>query len=191
MASLAACDGSEGRAGADASGESVAAAPATTPAAVVPASDTEASPQAAPLGPVHQIEVLDLDGRPVSLGTLAGRPMIVEIWATWCGPCRKNRETVHRLEPRFPEKLAVVGVSVDAGSAGRSPAETVRAFLKSNPANEFEFLATPAFLDFIKERNPSSSIQKTLYVDSKGRVADLSEGVQSAKWLEAMARNLK
>ena len=65
MASLAACDGSEGRAGADASGESVAAAPATTPAAVVPASDTEASPQAAPLGPVHQIEVLDLDGRPV------------------------------------------------------------------------------------------------------------------------------
>lgn len=190
VASLAGCDASEGRAGADASGEPVAAAaPAAASAAATPA--PEAPAQAAPLGPVHQIEVLDLDGRPVSLGTLAGRPMIVEIWATWCGPCRKNRETVHRLEPRFPEKLAVVGVSVDAGSAGRSPAETVRAFLKSNPANEFEFLATPAFLEFIKERNPSSSIPKTLYVDSKGRVADLSEGVQSAKWLEAMARNLK
>jgi thiol-disulfide isomerase/thioredoxin len=201
---LLACGGEAGRSDAAASPASAPAPTSTStpttagsapsdPVGAARDASVEAAPvtQAAPLGPVHQIEVLDLDGRRVSLGTLAGRPMIIEIWATWCGPCRKNRETVHRLEPRFPEKLAVVGVSVDAGSAGRSPAETVRAFLRSNPANEFEFLATPAFLDFIKERNPSSSIPKTLYVDSKGRVADLSEGVQSAKWLEAMARNLK
>jgi thiol-disulfide isomerase/thioredoxin len=189
---LQGCDRT-GTSGSDARADQGRVAPAAAEAGPGTEAGTAAAapPAAAPLGPVHRIEVLDLDGRRVSLGTLAGRPMIIEIWATWCGPCRKNRETVHRLEPRFPEKLAVVGVSVDAGSAGRSPAETVRAFLKSNPANEFEFLATPAFLEFIKERNPSSSIPKTLYVDSKGRVADLSEGVQSAKWLEAMARNLK
>jgi hypothetical protein len=46
-------------------------------------------------------------------------------------------------------------------------------------------------LEFVRARNPSPSIPKTMYVDSKGRVADLSEGTQSAKWLAAMAKNLR
>lgn len=137
------------------------------------------------LGPVHQLVVRDLDGNPFPLSKLAGRPMIIEIWATWCGPCRKNRATVHELLPTMPKRLAIVGISVDAGS------NLVKNFLKSNPANEFELMATPEFMEFVSSRNPSPSIPKTMYVDSKGRVADLAEGTQSAKWLAAMAKNLR
>ncbi|MCE2884170.1 MAG: TlpA family protein disulfide reductase [Planctomycetaceae bacterium] len=201
VASLAGCDGGSdvGR------GETVAAsAPAAPPSAGDPAgagaSAAESSPvpgapaaptgPAAPtppaeLGPVHRLVVRDLDGNEFPLSRLAGRPMIIEIWATWCGPCRKNRATVHGLLPTFPKRLAVVGISVDTGP------DLVRNFLRSNTANEFELMATPEFMEFVRTRNASPSIPKTMYVDSKGRVADLSEGTQSAKWLEAMARNLR
>jgi len=158
-----------------------------------PAVGAAESPPAAPaeLGPVHRLTVTDLDGKAVSLARFAGRPMIIEVWATWCGPCLANRRTVHAQRPSMPERVQVIGLSVDADSARGRGADLVKGFLASNPANDFEGMASPEFMDFIRTINPSNSIPKTLYVDSKGRVADLSEGTQSAKWLAAMAKNLK
>ena len=92
---------------------------------------------------------------------------------------------MHALKERFPAKLAVIGLSVDSGS------EVVRKFFQSNSSNEFEGMASPEFMEFVRTINASNLIPKTMYVDSKGRVADLSEGTQSASWLQAMAKNLK
>jgi thiol-disulfide isomerase/thioredoxin len=142
-------------------------------------------------GPVHQLTVTDLDGNSVPLSKFAGRPMIIEIWATWCGPCRVNRNTIHRMKSEFPERLLVVGVSVDMPPSGGSAGDLVKKFLQSNEANEHEFLATAEFREFINQRSASNSIPKTLYVNSKGQVADLSEGVQGPQWLRGMAKNLK
>ncbi|MEI7877750.1 MAG: TlpA disulfide reductase family protein [Planctomycetota bacterium] len=155
------------------------------PAAAAPAAAPAATTAPSELGPVHRLTVTDLDGKQVSLAQFAGRPMIIEIWATWCGPCLANRRTVHELRGSMPERVVVIGLSVDTG------AQLVRTHLKSNPANDFEGMASPEFMEFVRTINTSSLIPKTMYVDSKGRVADLSEGTQSAKWLAAMAKNLK
>jgi thiol-disulfide isomerase/thioredoxin len=183
-------------------GSSAPAAPATpvpAPPAVAAAEAPPATPAQAPaaepvkLGPIHRLTVADLDGNSVPLSKFAGRPMIIEIWATWCGPCRVNRSTIHKLKPEFPERLLVIGVSYD-GSGGRPDAGVgalVRRFLESNPANEHEFLATEEFRDFINQRSLSNSIPKTLYVNGKGQVVDLSEGVQGGQWVRGMAKNLK
>lgn len=185
------------------SGGAPTAAPApTAPAAAAkpsdaPAAERTAEPAAeqpvvpAKLGPIHELTVTDLDGNPVSLAKFAGRPMIIEIWATWCGPCRMNRNTIHKLKSEFPERLLVVGVSYDLAPAGASTADLVRKFLKSNVANDHEFLASQEFREFINERSPSNSIPKTLYVNGKGQVVDLSEGVQGVQWVRGMAKNLK
>lgn len=162
----------------EASAEAATGAPSAPASPPAPAAPAE-------LGPIHRLVVRDLEGNEFPLSRLAGRPMIIEIWATWCGPCRKNRATVHELLPSLPKRIAIVGVSVDTG------ANLVQNFLRSNPANEFELMATPEFMAFVRERNPSPSIPKTMYVDAKGRVVDLAEGTQSAKWLSAMARNLR
>ena len=175
------------------------AAPAASAPATPPAATTAEAPPAAPapaavpvkLGPVHQLTVTDLDGNSVPLSKFAGRPMIIEIWATWCGPCRVNRNTIHRMKSEFPERLLVVGVSVDMPPSGGSAGDLVKKFLQSNEANEHEFLATAEFREFINQRSASNSIPKTLYVNSKGQVADLSEGVQGPQWLRGMAKNLK
>lgn len=170
------------------------AAPVGEPAPLPePAAAASAEPAAAPvkLGPVHKLTVTGLDGKPVSLAQFAGRPMIIEIWATWCGPCRVNRNTIHKMKSEFPERLLVIGVSYDMAPSGGSTAELVKNFLKSNVANEHEFLATDEFRQFVNTRSTSNSIPKTMYVTSKGQVVDLSEGVQGASWLRGMAKNLK
>lgn len=156
--------------------QSQVAAEASVPPAAVPSGE---------LGPIHRLTVTDLDGKPVSLARFAGRPMIIEIWATWCGPCLANRKLVHALDKEIPERVAVIGLSVDA-SAG-----LVKTYLASNPANDFEGMAGDEFMAFVRTKNSSNLIPKTMYVDSKGRVVDLSEGTQSHKWLTAMAKNLK
>ena len=174
---------------------SAAPAPSTPPAAPASTEGAAAQPAASAepvkLGPIHGLTVTDLDGNAVSLAKFAGRPMIIEIWATWCGPCRVNRNTIHRLKSEFPERLLVVGVSYDTASAGGSAADLVKKFLQSNVANEHEFLATAEFREFINQRSTSNSIPKTLYVNGKGQVVDLSEGVQGAQWVRGMAKNLK
>lgn len=164
------------------------APPADPPAEAVSAAvsaESSASAEATALGPVHELTVTDLDGRTVSLAQFAGRPMIVEIWATWCGPCRRNRQLINDLKKEFPERLVVIGVSVD------SKASLVTNFLRSNPANEHEFMATPEFMQLVATRSTSNAIPKTMYVNGRGQIVDVSEGVQGAKWVRAMAKNLK
>lgn len=166
-------------------------APVAAPAATAAPSNAKDPTASVKLGPVHKLTVLDLDGNSVSLAQFAGRPMLIEIWATWCGPCRANRNLIHRMKSEFPERLIVIGVSVDQPPPGGSAADLVKNFLKSNTANDHEFLASRDFNAFISERATSNAIPKTLYVNSKGQVADLSEGVQGVEWLRGMAKNLK
>ncbi len=55
-----------------------------------------------------------LDGPPVAFGDYAGRVLVLNVWATWCGPCREEMPSLQRLSERFPpERLAVVGLTVD------------------------------------------------------------------------------
>ena len=156
------------------------------PAAVSVADEAAEAPiEPAELGPVHEVVLADLEGGNVSLAKFAGRPMIIEVWATWCGPCRRNRQLIHELKKDFPERLVVIGVSVD------SKASLVTNFLRSNPANELELMATPAFMQLLATRSISNAIPKTVYVNGRGQIVDVLEGVQSANSVRAMAKNLR
>jgi cytochrome c biogenesis protein CcmG, thiol:disulfide interchange protein DsbE len=56
-----------------------------------------------------------LDGQPVSLGDLRGEVVLLNIWATWCPPCREEMPSMQRLyELLGPHGLHVVAVSIDA-----------------------------------------------------------------------------
>lgn len=67
-----------------------------------------------------------LDGDSVSLAGLRGTPVLLNVWATWCAPCRQEIPELQELHERYgPEGLKVIGVTVDARSAG----EDVRTFM--------------------------------------------------------------
>jgi peroxiredoxin len=80
----------------------------------------ENRPGAAPAGdlavgqPAPAFEGRDLEGKPVTLGALRGRVVLIDFWASWCPPCRDAAIVVRRLADQYKDKLAVVGVSLDA-----------------------------------------------------------------------------
>jgi thiol-disulfide isomerase/thioredoxin len=71
-------------------------------------------------------ELLGLDGRPVRLSKLRGQPLLLNFWATWCGPCRQEMPLLQAAAERYADQGLVV-VSVDVGEQP----ETVRNYARS------------------------------------------------------------
>ncbi|HEX4440470.1 MAG TPA: TlpA disulfide reductase family protein [Thermoanaerobaculia bacterium] len=78
--------------------------------------------QAVPANPkaiaaMPALDVTDLDGKPLRAAELAGRVVLVEMWATWCPPCRGTLGWLGELKKRYGDRLAVVAVSVESDDA--------------------------------------------------------------------------
>jgi thiol-disulfide isomerase/thioredoxin len=69
----------------------------------------------------------DPDGRTISLKAFAGKPTLVNLWASWCAPCVKELPTLDQLARAENGKLNVVAISQDMG-----PHASVEAFLKTH-----------------------------------------------------------
>jgi thiol-disulfide isomerase/thioredoxin len=67
----------------------------------------------------------DLDGAPVSIETLAERPLVINFWATWCAPCLREIPLLKQLQTDHPD-LRVVGIAVDRPDAVRAFAEEMQ-----------------------------------------------------------------
>src|SRR5436190_5147710 len=59
-------------------------------------------------------KVKDLEGKEVSLAAYKGRPLLLNFWATWCGPCKEEIPALMELSTKYKSSnLAIVGISVD------------------------------------------------------------------------------
>jgi thiol-disulfide isomerase/thioredoxin len=83
-----------------------------------------------PMRPAPILKLPGLDGVDMNLSQLRGKVVLVNFWAVWCPPCRKEMPSMARLMTRLAEKpFAILGVN-----EGESP-EEIRAFLKQVPVN--------------------------------------------------------
>jgi len=65
--------------------------------------------------PAPAISFADTSGHSVELSELQGKLVIVNLWATWCGPCLREMPSLERLQSRLGERVAVLAVSEDRG----------------------------------------------------------------------------
>jgi peroxiredoxin len=114
------------------------------------------------------------------LSAYTGRVVILNFWATWCGPCRVEIPDLVRLRKAFSEEdLAIIGISVDArGRSGQIEAQ-LKKFI-----DRFE-INYPIYLDgeqkFAAAYDPAAGYMRfvptTVIIDQQGRIHDTHFGV--------------
>jgi len=111
--------------------------------------------------PAAQFALKDLNGKPVTSTSLRGKVVVLDFWASWCGPCRETMPEVEKLHREFKDKgLVVFGVNDEE-------AETARQFIQKNG---YTF---PTLLDEGSELSDQYGVQaipQTLIIDRDGKV---------------------
>lgn len=65
--------------------------------------------------PLPALSLVSLENRPRTLEPVAGKLLMINVWATWCAPCRHEMPSLQRLADQLgPERFELVGISVDS-----------------------------------------------------------------------------
>lgn len=116
----------------------------------------------------------DGDGNPLSLSAFRGKALLVNVWATWCPPCRHEMPTLDRLQGRLGSKdFEVVALSID-----RAGPEKVRRFF-----DEIEVAHLALYIDSTGKAARDLKViglPVTILVDAQGR--ELGRLVGPAEW---------
>ncbi|MCK0197559.1 TlpA family protein disulfide reductase [Ancylobacter sp. 6x-1] len=115
---------------------------------------------------VPDLAFTDGAGKPLRLADLGGKVRLVNVWATWCAPCRKEMPALDRLQGELGgDDFGVVAVNVDT----RDP-QKPRDFLKETGVQHLAFYAdekAQAFQD-LRSAGRGFGLPATLLVDAKG-----------------------
>lgn len=121
--------------------------------------------QAAP--PLPDIALTALDGSPAGLGDYADRPVVVNMWATWCPPCRREMPVLERAQSAYPD---VSFVLVNQGE----DVETIERFLIEEGLDLSDILRDPHSRTMAE--TGARALPTTLYFDADGRLVDTHMG---------------
>jgi thiol-disulfide isomerase/thioredoxin len=91
--------------------------------------------------PVGDVRFLDAQGRTLRLADFKGRLVLINLWATWCPPCRLEMPALDKLQEALgPQGLSVVAVSMDKGGA-----QMIANFYRDNAINTLPMFFDPAW----------------------------------------------
>jgi cytochrome c biogenesis protein CcmG/thiol:disulfide interchange protein DsbE len=129
--------------------------------------------------PLPTLDLAALDGKPVALAA-TGRVRVIDLFATWCGPCRESLPVLERLRQRFPY---VEFVSIDSDE----DAATVERFARAMKLGGRVLVGRGAY-----KALGAHTLPTTVIVDDKGVVRHINHGfgrgyeARMTRWLDEL-----
>ena len=132
--------------------------------------------------PLPDLAFQDGAGKPLKLSDWKGKVVLVNLWATWCAPCRKEMPDLSKLQAELgSDQFEVLAISVD-----RKGAEASAAFLKETGADNLKLYVEPSTKIVGEIR--SAGLPATLLIDREGR--ELGRLLGPADWASPEAQAL-
>ena len=111
-----------------------------------------------------------LNGPSQKLSAFRGRPLLINVWASWCGPCREEMASLERLAWRDRQQyFVIIGISTD------DSADHAKGLLKNANATISQFIDTGLQMEHMLG---ASRLPLTVLVDANGRVLEKVYGAR-------------
>lgn len=136
--------------------------------------------------PLFAATLSDLDDKPAAMAAYKGRPLIVNFWARWCGPCREEIPELAKIRAKHKARgLEVVGIAIE------DRAEPVRDFAKAYEIDYPVVLAKDKGLALMQALgNTRAGLPFTVVVSRQGNIVSRKLGVMRKADLDAAAEAL-
>ena len=141
--------------------------------------DATAAGKAAPL----HFTLKDMNGVDVKLAAFKGKVILLNFWATWCGPCKAEIPSLVELQEQYGDDLVVLGFSVD------DPVEKMRPYAEEYKIN-YPLLVGNGREDVQEAFGPLYGIPVSVIIDREGRIAKKHSGIASKAQFEREIKSL-
>jgi thiol-disulfide isomerase/thioredoxin len=130
--------------------------------------------------PASELEVTDIQGKPVTLSSYQGKLVLLDFWTTWCPPCRADAPALDKLYRKYGDKdLIIVGISVSEERA------IVEKFLKEHP-HSFPIVLTTG--NDMPRQYQIGVFPTYIVIERDGTVASAAEGDQGFSELRKLLK---
>ena len=135
--------------------------------------DVQATGKPAPL----HFTLKDMNGADVKLASFKGKVILVNFWATWCGPCKAEIPSLVELQHQYGDDLVILGVSVD------DPVEKMRPYAAQYKIN-YPLLVGEGRDDVQDAFGPLAGIPVSVIIGRDGRIAKKHSGIATKSQFE-------
>jgi thiol-disulfide isomerase/thioredoxin len=132
--------------------------------------------------PLFAATLNDLDDKPVALERYRGKPLIVNFWARWCGPCRVEIPELIAIRKAHKGKLEVLGIGIE------DKADAAKEFAKAYEMDYPVFVAREKGIPLMQALgNTKGGLPFTIVIDRNGQVVQKKMGIMKKADLDAAA----
>ena len=135
--------------------------------------------------PLFAATLNDLDDKPVALERYRGKPLVVNFWARWCGPCRAEIPELIKFRAEQKGNVEVLGIGIE------DKAEPAREFAKAYDMDYPVFVAKAQGIPLMQALgNSKGGLPYTLFIDRHGQVVQKKMGIVRKADLDAVQEAL-
>jgi len=122
--------------------------------------------------PLFAATLNDVDDKPVALERYKGKPLVVNFWARWCGPCRVEIPELIKFRAAHKGKVEVLGIGIEDN------AEPAKEFAKAYDMDYPVFVAKDKGIPLMQALgNTKAGLPYTLFIDRNGQVVQRKMGI--------------